>query len=586
MQQMITKDLPFTCPARRLCIVSILYILSACSTTLQRPDDVKIVAEEPMQLGTRPLPGTLLSEDILYKILLAEIAGQKNQFHTSVETYLDLAFATRDLQLIKRATHIAVYVQDDLVATKLARLWLEVAPDDLDARQMLAMLAAKKNDTEKVLEHLNIILTKNGHELSLEKQLWIVVELLNHEHGRKEARLILQQIMADHQDDPATLFIYAQILIHLAELSEARVTLEKIYILQPENENVAITYARLLNRMGQAEEAIAWVEERLKQHGEQLDLQILHARILTDLGQFDKARQQFEMLLKKHPADPNVLFSLGMLYIHANQFDDATNNFLTLTENIEYINDAHYYLARIAEEKDELDTAYDWYQGVGYGNNYFDAQTRIALLLSKQEKLQEALAHLDSIQGQNQQEQNILIQMKANILSAAGNHQEAMDIYNKALQGHYDSELLYARAMLAEKMDDLAILENDLRSIIVTEPKNSQALNALGYTLADRTNRYDEAYSLIKRAIEISPDDHHIIDSMGWVLYRQGQLDKAIEFLNRAWEKKNDPEIAAHLGEVLWIKGDKKAARMLWNSALQIAPNDEKLKQVIQQFEQ
>ncbi|MCH8163873.1 MAG: tetratricopeptide repeat protein [Proteobacteria bacterium] len=159
--------------------------------------------------------------------------------------------------------------------------------------------------------------------------------------------------------------------------------------------------------------------------------------------------------------------------------------------------------------------------------------------------------------------------------------EEAMEVFDKALQEGYDEDLLYSRAMLAEKMDRLDILEMDLRVILEKDPNNSQALNALGYTLADRTDRYDEAYDLIKRALEISPDDYFVLDSMGWILYRQGRLEEAIEFLNKALSKKNDPEIAAHLGEVLWVKGDKEAAQSIWDTALGETPNDDRLRNVI-----
>lgn len=167
------------------------------------------------------------------------------------------------------------------------------------------------------------------------------------------------------------------------------------------------------------------------------------------------------------------------------------------------------------------------------------------------------------------------------MLAEARHFQDAMDVYDKALQKGYDEDLLYSRAMLAEKMDRLDVLEMDLRAILDKDPKNSQALNALGYTLADRTDRYDEAYDLIERALEISPNDFFVLDSMGWILYRLGRLDEAIEFLNKALSVKNDPEIAAHLGEVLWVKGDKEAAQAIWDTALRETPNDDRLRKVI-----
>ncbi len=160
-----------------------------------------------------------------------------------------------------------------------------------------------------------------------------------------------------------------------------------------------------------------------------------------------------------------------------------------------------------------------------------------------------------------------------------------MTVYDAAL-GEYpqNSDLLYARAMLAEKLDMLDVLEQDLREILSKEPNNADALNALGYTLADRTDRHEEALELIKRAYELRPNDHYVVDSMGWVMYRLGRYDEALKFLRRALELKNDPEVAAHLGEVLWVMGDKKAAREIWNTALESTPDDKRLLDVIKRF--
>jgi tetratricopeptide (TPR) repeat protein len=206
---------------------------------------------------------------------------------------------------------------------------------------------------------------------------------------------------------------------------------------------------------------------------------------------------------------------------------------------------------------------------------------RIGMLLGKQGKIEDGRTHLHNIHTKNNQEKNILIQAEAEMLADIKRYQEAMAVYDKALKGKHDADLLYSRAMLAENMDRLDILEMDLRAILEKDPDNSQALNALGYTLADRTDRYDEAYEFIKRALEISPNDYYVLDSMGWVLYRQGRLDEAIEFLNKALAERNDPEIAAHLGEVLWVKGDKKTAQEIWDTALKEAPNDDRLRNVI-----
>ena len=554
---------------------------TASEQTLPIKKGEQETAKEIAQKSEPARPKIELTGDILYKILVAEIAGQRNQLNVSVDNYLELARTTRDPELASRATRIAVYARDDVAAKEAAQLWAEIDPDNSDAHQVLAVMAVRQGDTGKALEHLKVILKSNGQETSLSQQLWMVANLLSREKDKVNVKSILEELMAGEQDDPEILFAYAQVLTRLAELPKAREVLERVLVLAPENETAAMTYVAVLNQQGHEDEALLWLQNVLKKDEDNFNLRIFYARLLTDLKHFEEARGQFEILAAQDPKNPDVLFSLGLLYLQANKLDDAESHFIRLSETKGHVDDASYYLGRIAEERADLKKAGDWYRGVSSGNNYFDAQMRIGLLLGKQSKLDEARAHLSKIKTQSDQEINILIQAEAEMLSEAKRYEDALVIYDKALEDKHDADLLYSRAMLGEKMDRLDILERDLLKILAEDAKNSQALNALGYTLADRTDRYDEAYGYIKQALEISPNDFYVLDSMGWVLYRQGRLDEAIEFLNKALAARNDPEIAAHLGEVLWVKGDKKAAQEVWDTALKLTPDDDKLRRVI-----
>ena len=531
---------------------------------------------------TKPVrPKIELTEDILYKLLVAEIAGHREQLDISVDNYLDLARTTRDPEIISRATRVAIYARNDAAAKEAAQLWTEVDPGNPDAHQVLAVMAVREGNTATALEHLEVILKSNGREAELSQQLWMVANLLGREKDKEQVKSILEELMASHQDDPEILFAYAQVLTRLAELPKAREVLEQVLVLEPENENAAMAYVAVLNQQGHEDESLAWLQKAISKNEDNFNLRIFYARLLTDLKRFEEARSQFEILAMQDPENSDVLFSLGLLYLQGNRLDDAESYFIRLSETKGHLDDASYYLGRIAEERADLNKAGDWYRGVSSGNNYFDAQMRIGLLLGKQNKIEEARAHLAKIRTQSDREKDILIQAEAEMLSEAKRYQDAMVVYDIALKNRHDADLLYSRAMLAEKMDRLDILEKDLRAILEKDPGNSQALNALGYTLADRTDRFDEAYELIKQALEISPNDYYVLDSMGWILYRQGRLDEAIEFLNKALAERNDPEIAAHLGEVLWVKGDKKAAQAVWDTALKQTPDDDRLRKVI-----
>ena len=576
-------------------MAALVLLVNACTTVSNRPVDMhegasqggtpsteeQVADQEPLKKSGPERPKIELTEEILYKLLVAEIAGQRNQLDLAVENYLDLARTTRDPDIVSRATRIAVYARDDAAAREAAHLWAELDPENSDAHQVLAVMAVREGNTAKALVHLEIILKSNGQRQGLNQRLWMVANFLSREKDKEQVKLILEELMAGHQDAPEILFAYAQVLTRMAELPRAREVLEQVLALAPQNNDAAMTYVSVLNQLGLEAEALAWLESALKKNNDEFALRIFYARILTDLQRFDEARRQFEILTVQDPGNPDVLFSLGLLYLQSSRLDDAEGYFIRLSETKGHEDDASYYLGRISEEKEDLEKASNWYRGVSSGKNYFDAQMRIGMLLGKQNKIEEARLHLAKIQTRSVREKSVLIQAEAEMLAENRRFEEAMEVFDKALQEGYDEDLLYSRAMLAEKMDRLDILEMDLRVILEKDPNNSQALNALGYTLADRTDRYDEAYDLIKRALEISPDDYFVLDSMGWILYRQGRLEEAIEFLNKALSKKNDPEIAAHLGEVLWVKGDKEAAQSIWDTALGETPNDDRLRNVI-----
>ena len=560
-------------------VAVVMGMLSACST---QPKTVAINAT-PTIISTEQG----LNADILYKLLVAEVSGQRNQLEMATKNYLDVAHATHDLNIIKRATHVALYAKNNARAKELAQLWLMVDYGDMEAHKVLAKLAYKAGDFATALEHLDIIFVANERGLNLEQKLWGIVDIFNLKNNSEQAKIVLQELMAEHQNNADGLFSYAQVLIYLRAFDEALTTLEQALLLQPENKDIAMHYVTVLNQVGRIDEGLAWLEAALQKNADDFDLRIFHARILSDLNLFADAKNQFEILLQQKPNEPNVLFSLGLLYLHSREFDAAKQSFLQLVEMPDYANDAKYYLGRIAETKKDLLAALKLYQAVTGGNHYFSAQTRISILLGKQNKLQAAQAYLDRIPVKNQQQRYFLLQTKAEIFANAKKYQAAMRVYDEVLQEQYNTELLYARAMLAEKTGQLDILEQDLRTILAQEPNNVQVLNALGYTLADKTCRYDEAYEFIKQAIAINAHDYHILDSMGWILYRKGRLDEAIVYLNKALEKQPyDPEISAHLGEVLWMQGKKEAARATWDAAIKKAPDDEKLRQVIERFEQ
>lgn len=527
-------------------------------------------------------PNIELSEDILFKVLVAEIAGQRGKIDIAVENYLDLARTTRDPVVVERATRVAIYARDNEAAYEAAQLWVELDPESPDAHQVLTVMTIRRGDIDQALYHLEVIL--NAFKGNLDQKIWMIANFLGREEDQATVMQLMERLMEKHDGDVDAIYAFANISARMGNIERAKDLLKQVLEKKPENEAAALNYIALLQKTGETNTAIEWVEAALKKQKDNFNLRISYARLLTEVKRFDDAREQFNKLLIKEPDNIDVLYALGLLNLQINNLDEAEQHFQHLTKLKKRVFDSNYYLGRIAEEKKELDKASDLYQGVHGGENYFDARVRLSLILAKQGEIEKALTNIRSIQKAKGINRLIVVQAEGEILTDQKRYQEAMKVFDKAIKEESHPDLLYSRAMLAEKIDRLDILETDLKAILAEDADNATALNALGYTLADRTDRYDEAYGYIKRAYELSPDDFYILDSMGWILYRMGRLDEAVGYLQKALELRNDPEIAAHLGEVFWVMGNKKAAKEVWDTALKGTPTDDRLLEVIERF--
>lgn len=573
-----------------ICLFSLLF-LSACTTVpvsqpeTQTADQAEQASQnEPNIVKVEPVrPKIKLTEDLLYKILEAEFAGQRGHVEQSLKNYLELARETRDPEIIQRATRIAVFARESEAAKEMAGMWAELDPRNPDPHQVLAVMALREGDVSASLDYLESILDYTYGDV--EQKLLMVANLLGREGQRDIILDVVDKLVQTRQESPEALFAFSRVASIIGEYEYALELLDRTFELKPDDDSVVLGYVSVLQRLNREEDALSWLNEVIKKRKDNdFNLRLSYARLLSESRLYDESLKQFEILIDQAPNNNDVMFALALLHLQSGDIDESEKYFLKLSTKSHRTNDVNYYLGRISEDHGDFEKAAIWYQGVQAGQNYFDAQVRLGLMLARQERIEDARMHLGSIRTQNENESVILIQAEAEILVNQENLQEAMRIYDRALESGYNSDLLYSRAMLAEKLDRLDILEADLRRIIKREPENAMALNALGYTLADKTDRYTEALELIDAALEINPHDHFILDSKGWILYRLGRLDDAILYLKRAMDIIPDAEIAAHLGEVLWIKGDKREALKIWEAALKETPDNDTLQDVIQRF--
>ena len=555
--------------------------LTGCTAT--GPATTGTVAIRSDGASGPPPSGHTLSGDVLYKLLVGELASHRGDLLLALRYYLDVAEETRDAGVAARATKLAVFAHADESALKAAHLWKDTDPSSMEARQVLASLLIRANDIDGAVEHLDVIVSALSEPPGA--GFHRAAELLAAEKDAEAAAAAMRQLVLGHENDAEVQLALARLLLRTGHVEEASAAVDRSNDLDPGNGRIAVLRARLRQRSNDIDGAVGVLEEFLERRPESGMVRMAYARMLVDAGRYDRARSQFEHLVATEPENDDARFALGLLLVQTNRLDEAAQQFEMLTSRDSRRDGARYYLARIAESQRRFADAIDSYRRIRRGEHRLNAQIRVAVLLAEGGDVEAARRHLHGARSESVQEAVRIYSAEAGLLTRVARYDEAMEVYDTSLEAFPgNSDLLYARGMLAAKMDRLDIVENDMRAIISREPDNADALNALGYTLADRTERYEEAYALIKRAIELKPDDHYIVDSLGWVLHRMGRHREALVQLRRAISINPDPEIAAHLGEVLWVLGNKVEARAVWNTALEAAPDDERLLDVIERF--
>ncbi len=529
------------------------------------------------------LPNQELTEAVLYEYLLAEIAGQRGAIGLSAQAYSDLAKRTRDPRVAKRAAEVALYARMPSAAIEAARIWYETEPSSMQALQTLTSLLINTKRHDEALPYLQKLLVADGNNAG-------------------DGFLQLSRVLGDSQDKALNLQLVQQLAQPYPKLAQAHVAVARAAnaagqselalaevraasALKPDWDLAALLEAQLLQRQSNAL-ALKRLAAFLERYPKAREVRMSYARVLVAERKYTEARAEFQTLSKDFPDNIDVVFAVGVLSLQLQDYALAEANFKRLLL-LPYRdkNTARLYLGQIAEEQKNYPEALHWYDEVVGGEQYLKAQIRHAQVLGKQGKLGAARAHLRQIEVNGDQTRVQLLLTEAQLLREANQLREAFDLIGSALQSTPDQpELLYDYAMLAEKLERMDLLETNLQKLISLQPNHAHAYNALGYSLADRNQRLPEAQVLIEKALQLAPDDPSIIDSMGWLMYRMGKHKQALEFLRKAYAANPDAEIAAHLGEVLWVTGEHREAEKIWLEAAKKTPGNDALNNAIKRF--
>jgi len=530
-----------------------------------------------------PLPLRELTAPVLYQLVLAELAAQSGSFGLSVSAYVDLAVSTRDPRIARRAAEIALHGRDFDAALQAGRLWADIDPESPLARQMLTGLLVNVNRLDELAPHIAKLFELEGENVG--PALLGLNRLFVRYPDKRAVQKLIEQITVPYVGLAETHMARAQAAKNAGDLSRGVEEIDQALALRPDWDAAVMLKAQLQGATS-AEKALDTLRSYLAAHPKAREVRQQYASGLVGERKYPQARVEFERLLKDNPDNLDVVYAVAILSLQLDDYAMAEENFRKLIDS-DYgeANTARLYLGQIAEERKQFDAALNYYGLVTQGDQYLPAQLRIGQLLSRQGKLDEGRRHLRQAQVSSAEDRMQLLVAEAQLLREAGQVQAAYDLLEAQLKTQPDQpDLLYETALLAEKLGRIDILETRLRRLIAVKPDHAHAYNALGYTLAEHNQRLSEAHQLVAKALQLAPDDPFILDSMGWVQFRMGDNQAALGSLQRAFMLRPDPEIAAHLGEVLWVMGRRDEAKKTLGEAVKAHPGNEALTEVVKRL--
>ncbi|MEE4378469.1 MAG: tetratricopeptide repeat protein [Candidatus Competibacteraceae bacterium] len=566
----------------KLTIVVGLLIATAMNDPVGATES-KIVPDGYGTIEIQPYRDSSPEADLIYHILLGEIAGTRKQLEVALEYYRKAVQASENPRIAERAVGIALFANDNTALLEIARRWHTLDADNPKVHQALAIALLNNKQAEAAAVHLDKL--RATADKDNQDGFTAVDALLNQVQDKALALRAMASLRDLHANSRYAQYYYALAALEADAHEQALEGITAALKLDPQWENAYLLQARVRMNKKDTDGALAGLKEAVTNLPENRQLRLGYARLLVNAERLDEATAEFEVLAARDPKDAEVIYSLGLLSGEKERYDEAVTYFTRLLELGTRNTDAFFELGRVEELRSNYDKAKDWYAQVEGDERYLTAQVRMGVMLAKSGDLPAMNEHFVKVRQDNPQSWVPLYISQAEVLRELKHHESAFDLLTEALERESaNQDLLYSRALTAGNLKRFDVLEKDLRTVIDADPEHGHALNALGYTLADQTDRYQEALGYVERAIALLPNDAAVIDSMGWVQYRLGNYEQSLEYLRRAYELNQDPEIAAHLTEVLWVLGQREEARDVFQESMKDNPDSEFLLDVKERF--
>lgn len=570
-------------------ILGLSMTLAACQNTAVSPDEpaaevpaTEAANEAQAQAEPAPEPITYgnFTVDELNRALLNELAGHRGYLPDAARDYYALALETRDIGIIRRASQFASAMGDTEALMTLGRMWIEQEPADVEPHLVLSYQLLESGRLEEAVVHMRQVLNLGGRidftNISSRAE--------NLSSGQRQRIIDALQTLRTEYPDLRSLH-YSLILL-LEQNQNPNLAMEELLVYRDtygESARVLLIEAQLLLQQDKTEETLQVLAKGVETYPDNRLMRFNYGRVLVQVSDLENARAQFEALAEMAPDDYETMYSLALIELELNDPESAKPLLTRLLQAGYRADDSNFYLGIVAEREGSLETAIAHYQAVSQNGPNFVAAQRLAVrLLIADGRLEEAHEWVLAVSEGNPRLQILLTTVETDALLADGHIERAETMLGDLIDRYpQDTDLLFARALVSERLGNMAKAELDLRRIIELEPQDARALNHLGYTLADTTNRYEEALQLLERAAALEPEDPAIIDSLGWAQYKLGFYEEALANLQRAYQVFRDHEVAAHLGEVLWAMGRQREANRVWEEALNERPDSDLLKSVM-----
>ncbi|MGR9116815.1 MAG: tetratricopeptide repeat protein, partial [Gammaproteobacteria bacterium] len=523
----------------KLIAVITLIFLNGCGFS---PEKVKIKEEaietESQSEGVKQVQNeemaTAIDPDVMYMLLVAEIAGQREQYDVALEAYLEAARRVDDVRLAERAAKIALYIKDINKADEAVALWLKQDPENLTARK-IALLSALKNEMkDPAVDNAIFFLDKDpeGFEVTMLELL----KALGPKGNIAFVYDVLDGVAEQRPDQAAVYFVQSMLAMQLNSNVLARQKVEKALAIDPDWDEALMFQAQIAAYSGDMARAETLLTRMVEKDPENIKAKKLLAQVLIKSSEYEAAGKVYSEILNNNPKDAESIFSLALVYLQLKQDDKAEPLFEELLDYPGWQDQASFYLGRIAVRDGRVEDGLVWFDKVTSGSFRFDASVAAISVLIKEKKFDEAKSRIRKLRVKTEDQKLRSLLVEAELYNEQKQYSKAFELLSDALEDMPEQkDLLYTRALVAERIDRLDVLELDLKKILAQYPEDVSALNALGYTLADRTQRYLEAQQYLEKAIGLKPDEAVIIDSYGWLQFKLNNLDVALDYLQRAY---------------------------------------------------